>query len=301
MFVYCVERLHMSKAEAYLRITVARASRRHPVLLEMLADGRMHLSGIETIAKHLTDDNRDRVLARAAGLSQRKIDELAAELAPKPDVPDRIRKLPARPAEQTPAPSAQLRTYGVAKEVRSPAVPPAKSTLAALAPARYKVEFTAGVELRDKLDRLRAEVPGADLATLVEICVTEKLERIEKRRFAKTDKPRKSVADSDTTPTSRYIPAAVRREVRERDGDQCTFVSADGKRCSARGQLEFDHVHVFGKRGDHSVENLRLRCRAHNLMDAEREYGADKIRPFRSRARDRGYSPGTPTRYFAMT
>ncbi len=40
MFAYCTEVLHLSEAEAYLRITVARASREHPVLLEMLADGR---------------------------------------------------------------------------------------------------------------------------------------------------------------------------------------------------------------------------------------------------------------------
>jgi len=44
MFAYCTEVLHLS--EAYLRITAARASRRYPLLLSMLADGRLHLSGI---------------------------------------------------------------------------------------------------------------------------------------------------------------------------------------------------------------------------------------------------------------
>ena len=47
MFSYCTEVLHLSEAEAYLRIAAARASREHPVLLEMLADGRLHLTGIE--------------------------------------------------------------------------------------------------------------------------------------------------------------------------------------------------------------------------------------------------------------
>ena len=36
MFVYCTEVLHLSEAEAYLRIAVARASRKHPVLLSLL-------------------------------------------------------------------------------------------------------------------------------------------------------------------------------------------------------------------------------------------------------------------------
>ena len=37
MFAYCTEVLHLSEAEAYLRITVARAAREHPLLLAMLA------------------------------------------------------------------------------------------------------------------------------------------------------------------------------------------------------------------------------------------------------------------------
>ena len=65
MFAYCTERLHLSEAEAYLRIAAARASRQHPILLAMLADGRLHLTAIAKLAPHLTPDNRDAVLERA--------------------------------------------------------------------------------------------------------------------------------------------------------------------------------------------------------------------------------------------
>ena len=44
MFRYCVEALHLSEHEAYLRIACARASRRFPVLLDMLADGATSVS-----------------------------------------------------------------------------------------------------------------------------------------------------------------------------------------------------------------------------------------------------------------
>ena len=44
MFAYCTDVLHLSEQEAYLRITVARASRKHPAILPMLRDGRLHLS-----------------------------------------------------------------------------------------------------------------------------------------------------------------------------------------------------------------------------------------------------------------
>ena len=44
MFAYCTEVLHLSEAEAYLRIAAARAAREHPLLLTLLADGRLHLA-----------------------------------------------------------------------------------------------------------------------------------------------------------------------------------------------------------------------------------------------------------------
>jgi hypothetical protein len=74
MFVYRTGVLHLSEPETYLRINVARASRKHPVLLEMLADGRLHLTGIAKLAQHLTENNRDTLLARAAGKTKRQID-----------------------------------------------------------------------------------------------------------------------------------------------------------------------------------------------------------------------------------
>jgi hypothetical protein len=96
MFAYCTDVLHLSEAEAYLRIAAARAAREHPVLLKMLGDGRLHLSGVVKPAPHLTRENRDAILARAVHRSKREIEELVAELAPRPDVVTRMRKLPTK-------------------------------------------------------------------------------------------------------------------------------------------------------------------------------------------------------------
>ena len=65
MFQYCLDVMHLSKAESFVRIAAARASRKHPLLLTMLEDGRLHLSGIAVLAPHLTDENCDELLARA--------------------------------------------------------------------------------------------------------------------------------------------------------------------------------------------------------------------------------------------
>ena len=145
--------------------------------------------------------------------------------------------------------------------VKSPVVEP-------LAPSRYRVQFTTSTELHEKLERLVALMPGNDLATVVEVAVTEKLERIEAKRFGKTKKPRKSVEQADTSPGSRYISAPVKRFVWKRDGGRCTDLSPDGRRCTAREGLEYHHDDPYGLGGDRTPENIRLLCRVHNALRA---------------------------------
>jgi hypothetical protein len=148
------------------------------------------------------------------------------------------------------------------------------------------VQFTASAAFHHKLERLQAlmssSVPVGDLAAVIEQAVTEKLERLEARRFARTSNPRKDPADAETedpdlSPSSRYIPAAVRRAVRERDGDRCRYVDEQGRRCKGRDGLQFHHGRPFGLGGGHSVNNVRLMCRAHNAYLAECDYGREAM------------------------
>jgi hypothetical protein len=167
--------------------------------------------------------------------------------------------------------------------VPPPAAPPRPAAVEPLGQARFKVQFTASAELYEKLRRLeslmRSSRPHADLAAVVEAAVTEKLERLEARRFGKTRSPRKSLKESKTTPSSRYIAAAVRRAVYERDGGQCTFVDAFGNRCPERHRLEFHHAgKPYGRGGSHSVRNVRLVCKLHNQYLAELEYGKEHMK-----------------------
>jgi hypothetical protein len=146
------------------------------------------------------------------------------------------------------------------------------------------VQFTASARLHEKLGRLRAlmraQVPDGDLGAIIEAAVTEKLERLEARRFAATSRPRKSLSEADTSPASRHIPAAVRRAVRERDGSRCRFLDAAGRRCPQQDRLEYHHRHPFGLGGDHRPENIRLMCHSHNTYLAEHDYGQGVMRRF---------------------
>ncbi len=308
MFAYGTDALHLSESEAYLRISVARASREYPQLLDMLADGRLHLSSIAVLAPHLTAGNAQSLLARATHKTKRRIEELVADLAPRPDVAASIRRLPM-PAigeisrESVPRMAAALgqESPGVVQQLAPPGngepclLPPAtgavdsrpgtkpahteRTVVEPLGDARYKVQFTAGAELRRKLERLQALMPGVDLAAAVDVAVTEMLERIESKRFGKMRAPKARARHANGEPPAgaRYIPAAVRRAVFERDGHRCRFVDGDGTRCRERDRLEFHHRHPFGHGGGHDIGNIRLMCRTHNMLLAEADYGGKTL------------------------
>jgi hypothetical protein len=117
------------------------------------------------------------------------------------------------------------------------------------------------------------------------VAVTEKLERLEAKRFAKTKKARKTLAETDTRPKSRYIPAAVRRITYERDGGRCTYRDEHGRRCTRRHDLEFHHHGTpFGRGGPHSPDVVRLMCKAHNALMAEEDYGKEVMARFQRTA-----------------
>ena len=293
MFQYCVDVLHLSEAEAYLRIAAARASRRHPALLAMLDDGRLHLSGVAVLAPHLTDANCEELLARATHKTKRELLVLVAEIAQKPDVSPSIRKLPQprqKPASEHRVSGAERTPSGKGCLAPAPEAADKPPVVEPLAPARYKVQFTASAELHDKLQRLAALMPDADLASMIEASVTEKLERLETKRLGKVNNPRKGLEDADTSPGVRGIPAPVRRFVWERDQGQCTFESGDGRRCPELRGLQFHHDDPYALGGDRSADNVRLLCRRHNLYMAEMDYGKDKMERHR-RSADRVREP----------
>jgi hypothetical protein len=324
MHVYATSRLHLSDAEAYLRITVARVSRRFPLVLRMLADGRLHLSAIARLSPHLRDENCEALLARAVHRSRREIELLVAEIAPKPDVASSMRRLPAASSkaghgqtvaaeggelclDRVPVHASALRSP---LECSAPAVGtpcgPSNGSIAALSVsarstepvsarsaepaepvARYKVQFTADAKLHDKISRARAllrhQIPDGDIASVVDRAMSLLLRELERARFGATQTPRKSAAETDTTPSSRRIPAPIRRAVWKRDGGQCAFRDRQGRRCPGQERLEFHHEVPFARGGDHGESNVSLRCAAHNAYQAELDYGAAFMAECRAR------------------
>ena len=228
-------------------------------------------------------------------------------------------------------PSTALGALGAAEAAKPGRLEP-------LSADRYGVHFTADGEFRELLERVRGlaghRLPNGDLMTLLKRGLEAYERELTKERFALGGKPRRrSVASTPpvhseaelrapdllkpevSTPDSsnqdaqsasnpkpnpkRHCPAAVARGVFLRDGQQCSYVSPDGRRCSARRCLELDHVHPWAVGGASTIENLRLRCRAHNQRYARQYFGKSRVEAAVQHARRQRpavQGPGNPDR-----
>src|SRR5437870_8720511 len=87
MFTFCTRELGFAEGAAYNRILVARAARRLPALIEAVRSGRVHLAGLRLLAPHLTQENHEDLLAKAAGRTKDEVAEFVAAIAPRPPQP----------------------------------------------------------------------------------------------------------------------------------------------------------------------------------------------------------------------
>jgi hypothetical protein len=319
LYAYCTQALRLSEDAACNRIDAARICRRFPGILDLLASGAVRLSTIRLLKPHLTAENEAAVLARASHLRKKEVEALIAELAPRPDVPASVRMLPmpranggSQPGSSSSSVPRTSSSGGLFEGPETlnpssgaapvPATSPAAVSTArpakdrpivqALAPRRYRVQFTMGKEAHADLEcvqaLLRREIPNGDVAVIFERALRLLREKVEKAKMGvaarpRTRRPSKPVirpgADKDAglarrEPASRHIPSNVKRAVWWRDAGQCAFVSDAGLRCSERTFLELHHIQPFALDGPTTIGNIALRCRRHNQYEAELVFGS---------------------------
>jgi hypothetical protein len=290
LFKYCTTILRLSEDSAYNRIQAARAARRFPAILDRLAAGGLNVTTVRLLAPHLTAENNASLLGAAEGKGKHEVEHLLATWFPQPDVAPTVRRIPMRAAplslaaaEATLAPtspavapvtSATTTPAPMSAESEPPARPPVIRPLAA---ERYEIRFTASAETHEKLraaqDLLGHAVPSGDLAQVFDRALTLLLAELTRRKFATTSRPRISTAVSTD---DSHIPAAVRRAVVVRDRAQCRFISRSGRRCGERRFLEFHHIVPRAAGGRATIENIELRCRAHNGYAVDQYFGRGK-------------------------
>jgi hypothetical protein len=305
---YCMSRLHMSEDQVFRRIQVARVALKFPDVFECLADGRLSLATASTVAPHLSPETATEVLAAAAFKSRDEILRLIAERS------RRSVATPARPAAELDVETSsgslapgQVNEPQVSELSDLCALPVDRPDAVSLAPAQasssrrgrvspsasggYDVRLAITAEEHDDLHRAQAllghAVPSGDPALIYARAMKHYLTHLEKQRLgvkrSAPAKPESKIrADSHAPghvnePRGRGIPKAICRNVWERDGGRCAFVSADGHRCEATRKIEFDHITPLARGGRTTADNLRLLCRQHNQFEAERVLGKDQV------------------------
>jgi hypothetical protein len=289
LYTFCMEHLGYSEDAALKRVRVTRLAHRLPRVLDELRSGRIHLTGLFLLARHLTEENLAELLAEARGKSRRELERLLASRFPRPDVAQRIEPVwddrlntPGTPTGSSTSDessrSGRPRSFacpepGARGAKAGAAIPPFR--LEPLSASRYRLECTVSAGVFEKLEHaqrlLSHAVPSGDLATVLERALDELIAKETRRRIG-TGRPGKR---REQRPGSRHVSVEVARIIWERDDGRCAFVDAEGHRCSERRFLTIEHRHPFTRGGPSTPENVCLYCSNHNAYAAEQVFGAE--------------------------
>src|SRR5512145_2276405 len=254
LFEFLTTRLGQSEDIAYRWMWGARLLRAFPLVYELFANGRLHLSALMLLKPHLTEENHREWLMAAAGRSKREVEKLVAARCPKPDVPARVRKLPESTPRQregsgerpcaggslspvvqsmvaTPsAPATPSLADFTQPSSREPLPPrcdmPSRATkIQPLSEHSYRVVFTASQRLKEKLERASELVSHAiaptDLPALLERALDLLIEREERRRYGSR---RRGTASTSTSSAKDVLSTPITAAQRHEDEDRSLLV-----------------------------------------------------------------------------
>jgi len=278
-FSFLVDYMKISKSSAGRKIASARAALKWPEIFKLIEEGKIYCSTLAFMAGHLTSENAYEFLKAA---EYKSLDEIRIYMAQKFPEKNTIKEVfrpvvvPKVSKVQPAAPGLKL--DDAPKLVKNPKVELEQ---------RFQLGFTIDKKCQKKLERvkelLKHKNPGAGLEDVFEelldtyIAAKDPVVRAEKATQKKEKEKKKNPERSTLAEkNSRYISQKVKNYVVGRDGGRCTYHSKEGIRCSATGMLEYDHVVSYAKGGrSDDPENIRLRCKTHNIFTAKKEYGLE--------------------------
>lgn len=91
MFDYCLREFGWTEQTTVKRLRAPRCARQYPVILDVIADGRLNVSGVVMLRAHLEPETACELLGQAFGKSRADLEVLLAARAPRADVPTKIR------------------------------------------------------------------------------------------------------------------------------------------------------------------------------------------------------------------
>ncbi len=282
MYEFCCRKLKLSEGSAHRHIAAARVARSYPIVLDLLREGRIHVTALSMLRTYLDEENHAELLAAACDKSKAEVELLIRSRFPKKDVADSICPVPVQArfggdaaAAGHSVGAAVGRSFAADQEPATVDMHEPRPHVSPLSAERFHIQFSANTSLKDKLERaldlMSHSNPKRDLATVIERGLDLVLADLEKKKLSKTKHPKRSRGTKHGD-----FSRQARREIYERDGEQCTYVSPSGERCRARAFVQLDHENPRACGGAGTTDNGRLLCRAHNLFEAEKVFG----RPF---------------------
>jgi 5-methylcytosine-specific restriction endonuclease McrA len=265
MWEFCTQRLKMSDGEASRRLNAARLVRKFPSVLGRIERGETHLSALRQLRPYLEEENVDAVLDEAKGKTRSQLDAMIARRFPRPDAP--TIEIPI---------AASMTTTATAGATPAPALAsPARIEPLSATGVLVQMTMTADgyADLKRAKELLGHCIPDGDTVKVIERALRTLVEARERDRRAKTPRPQASVRPSRPG----HIAAATRRAVFARDGERCTYVDTEGRRCECRTRIELDHIQPRARGGSDEASNLRARCRSHNFHAAEEIFGKEHV------------------------
>jgi hypothetical protein len=283
LYTFAMKELGYSSGSAYRRISAMRLLKSVPEAAPKLASGELGLenaSQAQSFFRKQDQARKDQGLEKIA-LNEKR--EIVSELLGK-STREGLRLLTER-APEIMTPTEKLKPL------------PEQKTL---------IQFVASAELMNKLEELKDLLAHQNFEGRMDVLIErladmalKKLKPASKLRSAPTPKSTSpSLSGSATSPKSaptippaqgmihasqklkasrmrnrtehsRYIPAQIRKKVLLRDQRGCTYQDPKtGRVCGSRHGLQLDHLVPFSWGGDHTVENLALRCGSHNRFRA---------------------------------
>ena len=269
MWAFCTERLNMSEGETSRRLNAAKLVRRFPSVLGRLQRAEIHMSALRQLGPYLKEENVDAILDEAKGKKRGELQEMIARRFPRPNAPTMEIPVVARTAVTTVDPTQAFPA--------PPTPPPAPARIEPLSATGVLLQMTLTADgyadLKRAKELLGHSIPDGDTVKVIERALRTLVDDLEKDRRARTSRPQTTVRPSKPG----HIAASTRREVFARDGEQCTYMDIEGRRCACRMRLELDHIEPRALGGSDDASNLRARCRAHNLHAAEEIFGKEQV------------------------
>ncbi len=285
LFEFVFDFLKCSEATASRRVAVTRAAAKFPVILGMIREQRVTLTSLALVAPHLSEENHQILLQKIVGVSKREAERVVASFSPAKPKRDVIRPV-VTDVSETPRTGESKSQNKSILDLGEPLVLNSASEKKA---DKVRIAFDAPADLAEKIKRLKEihahKLKNGSLAEVLEMAVDMLLDKTAPERKVESKKKAQTITSSAQCEAvqaeARRPSAAVQREVWRRDVGQCTFTDQEGRRCSARGRLQIDHIQPWALGGSSKdPDNLRLLCQAHNLFVAEKYFPArrEKIR-----------------------